>query len=81
MGMTRHTVVEQRDDVADHAAPSSPVDPTAVAQYASALLPAVLWLLGVYVFDGAVPVQLQGAIGLAVTALSTGLVRFVRGRI
>lgn len=75
-----HTVSPQRPDVADHAAPSTPVDPTAVGQYASALLPAVLWLLGVYVFDGVVPLQLQGLVGLVVTALSTALVRRARRR-
>jgi len=79
--MIRHIVVEQRPNVADHAAPAddgSPVDPAAVAQYTATLLPAVLWLLGVYVFDGGVPMPLQGAVGLAVTGLCTALVALVR---
>ncbi len=79
--MTAHTVIPHRDGIADHAAPAddgSPVDPAAVAQYTATLLPAVLWLLGVYVFDGGVPMPLQGAIGLAVTGMCSALVALVR---
>jgi hypothetical protein len=73
--MSRHAVVPQRPDVADHAAPDDDrpgPDPAAVAQYASTLLPGVLWVLGSYAFDGgAVPGPLQGTIGLLVTGLCT----------
>jgi hypothetical protein len=74
--MTAHDVIPQRPDHADHAAPATSPDPAAVARYAAALLPAVLWLLGMYVFDGGVPLQLQGAIALAVTGLCTLVVRW-----
>jgi hypothetical protein len=75
-----YTVTPHELGVADHAAPATraTVDPAAVAQYSATLLPAVLWLLGVYVFDGGVPMPLQGAVGLLVTALCTALVRWVR---
>jgi hypothetical protein len=74
-----HTVSPQRPDVPDHAAPRTAVDAAAVAQYVSTLLPGVLWLLGMYVFDGGtVPGPLQPTIALAVTALCTLLVRWAR---
>lgn len=77
-----YTVTPHELGVADHAAPESggTVDAVAVAQYSATLLPAVLYLLGTYAFDGAVPGPLQGGVGLAVTALCTLLVRLVRRR-
>jgi hypothetical protein len=75
-----HTVSPQRPGAADHAAPDHTVDAAAVAQYASTLLPAVLWGLATYVFDGPVPVQLNGAVALAVTAGCTVLVGYLRRR-
>jgi hypothetical protein len=38
---------------------------------AGVLVPFVLWLLSVYVFGGDVPLPVQGAVGLAVTAVCT----------
>ncbi len=84
--MSRHTVVAQRPGTADHAAPTdeqpdrSGADPAAVAQYASTLLPGVLWVLGTYAFDGAVPGPLHGAVGLLVTAVCTVAVGWARRR-
>ncbi len=84
--MTRHTVVAQRPGTADHAAPPeepadhSGPDAAAVAQYASTLLPGVLWVLGTYAFDGAVPGPLHGAVGLIVTAACTVAVGWARRR-
>jgi hypothetical protein len=79
--MTRHAIVEQRPDVADHAAPmTSAEQAAAVAQYASTLLPGALWALGMFVFDGTVPAPLQGTVGLAVTALCTVVVGYARRR-
>jgi hypothetical protein len=40
---------------------------------AGVVLPAVLWLLGAYVFPGGVPVQLQALVGLVVTGVCTFL--------
>jgi hypothetical protein len=83
---TTHPVVPQRPNVADHAAPDDAdrdrADRSAaVAQYASTLLPGVLWALGMLVFDGGtVPAQLQGSVGLAVTALCTIVVGVARRR-
>lgn len=79
-----HTVSPQRPDVADHAAPDdvvverTPIDAAAVAQYSATMLPGVLYLLGVYVFDGVVPAPLHGLVGVAVTAGCTLLVRLAR---
>jgi hypothetical protein len=76
-----HTVSPQLPDVADHAAPADEqrrVDAAAVAQYASTVLPGVMYLLGTHVFDGTVPGALQGTIGLGVTALCTLVVRWAR---
>jgi hypothetical protein len=78
-----HTVSPQRPGAADHAAEPEPdrtVDAAAVAQYASTLLPAVLWGLATYVFDGPVPVQLNGAVALLVTGGCTVLVGVLRRR-
>ena len=75
----RHpVVVPQRMGHADHADPNDVDDDVTagdVARHAATLLPAVLWLLGVYVFGGAVPVELQGAVGLLITALCTVVAR------
>lgn len=76
---TSHTVITQRHGIADHAAADdtdrSPADAAAAAaQYASTLLPGVLWGLGMFVFDGTVPAPLQGTIGLVVTGLCTVIV-------
>jgi len=79
--MTAHEVIPQRAGVADHAAPDDGrrVDPAAVAQYSATALPAVLYLIGTYLYDGGtVPGPLQGVIGLAVTGLCTVLVRRLR---
>lgn len=82
--MSRHAVVPQRPDVADHAAPDVAderpgTDPAAVAQYASTLLPGVLWVLGTHVFEGgAVPGPLQGTIGLLLTGVCTLVVGWAR---
>lgn len=78
-----HTVIPQTPGHADHGAPDPtddrpPVDAAAVAQYASTLLPGVLWALGMFVFDGTVPAPLQGTIGLVVTAVCTLVVRAAR---
>ncbi len=87
--MSRHAVVAQRPGTADHAAPDDPVpdpadrsgaDPAAVAQYTATLLPGVLWLLGVHVFDGTVPAPLQGAVGLLLTGACTLAVGWARNR-
>ena len=77
-------MITQTDGVADHAAPEDDVDvtrsttPANVTAAVATLLPAVLWLLGVYVFDGDVPMQLQGAIGLLLTGLCTTVVGLAR---
>jgi hypothetical protein len=75
-----HTLTPQIPDVPDHAAPddSRTVDAAAVAQYTATLLPGALYLLGTYVFGGAVPMPLQGSVGLVVTALCTLAVRYAR---
>lgn len=80
---TTHPVVPQRPDVADHAAPVDSAQEradraAAVAQYASTLLPGVLWGLGMFVFDGTVPAPLQGTVGLLVTGLCTAVVGWAR---
>ena len=41
------------------------------ASASALLLPAVLWALGVYLFDGEVPLPLQSLIGVAVSGLCT----------
>ena len=78
-----HFVQPQTDGVADHRSPAEvAVDPTviepkvraataAASAAAGVLLPFVLWLLAVYVFDGPVPWQVEGAVGLVVTGAST----------
>jgi hypothetical protein len=53
-----------------------PVEPkvkaaTAGGSVAAVLVPFVLWLLSVYVFGGEVPLPVQGAVGLVVTAACT----------
>lgn len=78
---TTYTVAGQTPGLPDHAAPPDEqrrVDASAVAQYAATLLPGVLYLLGTYVFDGTVPMPLQGAISLAVTGTCSLLVRWAR---
>lgn len=62
-------------DVADHAAPATAtaIEPkvtaatAASASSAAVLLPFVLWLLGTYLFHGAVPVPVQALAGLLIT--------------
>ncbi len=76
-----HLVTPHTPGQADHAADRRPVDAATVARYASALLPAVLWLLGVHVFDGEVPAALQGLVSLAVTALCTAVVGYTHRRV
>jgi hypothetical protein len=80
--VTTHTVIPQRPEHPDHAAPATtqrPVDAAAVAQYASTILPGVLYLLGTYAFDsGTVPAPLQGLVAVAVTTLCTLVVRWAR---
>lgn len=72
-------VIPHTRGVADHAAPTDD-DLTAsrVASHVATLLPAVFWLLGVYVFDGAVPLALQGAIGLLLTGLVATVTHLAR---
>jgi hypothetical protein len=82
---TTHSVAPQRPNVADHAAPVDDAQEradraAAVAQYASTLLPGVLWGLGMFVFDGTVPAPLQGTVGLIVTGLCTVVVGYARRR-
>jgi hypothetical protein len=82
---TSHIVEPQRADVADHAAPVDDERDRAeraatVAQYASTLLPGALWALGMFVFDGPVPTEVQGTVGLIVTALCTLVVGYSRSR-
>ena len=74
-----HAVIPQQPDHADHAAPADPgaVEPkvraatAASASSAATLLPFVLWLLSVYVFDGQVPLPVQGMVGLVITGACT----------
>lgn len=67
----------QIDGVADHQAPAEAADPSSVepkvkaATAAATVAAFVLWVLGAYVFDGVVPLPVQGLVGLVVTGGST----------
>jgi hypothetical protein len=62
--------------VAADVAPAAAVEPkvraaTWGASASALVLPAVLWALGVYVFDGEVPLPLQSIIGVLVSGACT----------
>jgi len=71
-------MIPQTDGVPDHAAPDDALDASAVEPKvraatlagggsAATILPFVLWLLATYVFEGDVPLPVQGFVGLVVT--------------
>jgi hypothetical protein len=73
--MSQHAAPELTVAVIDVAA-ADDVEPkvkaaTIASSATAAVLPFVLWLLAVYVFDGEVPLPVQGVVGSVVTGALT----------